>query len=67
MLREETGCSLFEAKYALEKADWDMLLAKGILKYKGLAIHIKNMTREEWVMERALEYVNELKKNKNLN
>ena len=64
ILRRRTGASMMDAKRALKKADGDLLLAQGILKYQGCAIHVKNMTHDEWVMQSAKEWCRKLRKDR---
>jgi hypothetical protein len=58
-LREKTGAGMMDAKRALDDAKGDLFLAEGILKYRGCAIHVKGMPKEEWVMKMARQYVRE--------
>lgn len=60
-LRDKTSASMADAKRALEKAAGDIYLAQGILKYHGCAIHVKNMSHDEWVMSHALDWADELR------
>jgi len=51
-VREISGASLSECKFALEKTNGDILLACGYLNSYGLAVLI-NGDREKWNMQRA--------------
>jgi translation elongation factor EF-Ts len=61
ILRRRTGASMMDATRAIKKADGDILLAQGILKYQGCAIHVKGMTHEEWVMKSAREWCRQIR------
>jgi translation elongation factor EF-Ts len=56
-LRKQTGLGLMECKKALRATDGDLELAAAYLRFDGKAVHIKNGSYEEWVMESARKYV----------
>ena len=51
-LRNKTGLGLIDCKRALDKCNYDSLLAEGWLRYYGCAIHIED-GYDEWVMKSA--------------
>lgn len=62
-LRARTGCGLQDCKRALYDANGDVVLAEGLLRYNGAAIHIKPRPGQteaeaytEWVWRRAREW-----------
>lgn len=61
-LRRRTGAGLMECQMAINKANGDMPLAEGYMKYSGLAVNIKKegmtpaQAHEEWVWDRAKKY-----------
>jgi len=61
-LRDITGAGLIDTKKALIRANGDLLLAQGILKYQGCAINVRGMAYDDWVMERARSWATELRK-----
>ena len=55
-LRNRTGAPLPAAMRAYKRAEGDVLIAEGILKYDGCAINVKQGTYDEWVMRNAQGY-----------
>ncbi len=55
-LRNRTGAPLPACANAYKRADGDVLIAEGILKYDGCAINVKQGTYDEWVMCNAQGY-----------
>ncbi len=57
--RDKTGAGLLETKEVLSRANGDLLLAEGLLRYKGLAINPRGRTNAEWEMDQARAWVEE--------
>jgi len=55
-LRNRTGAPLPACTRAYKRAEGDVLIAEGILKYDGCAINVKQGTYDEWVMRNAQGY-----------
>lgn len=55
-LRDRTGSPLPACANAYKRAEGDVLIAEGILKYDGCAINIKQGTYDDWVMRNARGY-----------
>ena len=63
-LRNRTGAGMIEARKAMKDADYDADLAEGILKYRGCAVAIRGMTKDEWVMINARRWADEKRSQK---
>ena len=55
-LRNRTGAPLPACTRAYKRAEGDVLIAEGILKYDGCAVNVKQGTYDEWVMRMAQGY-----------
>ena len=67
VLRRRSGAGLMECKKALQKANGDLLLAEGYMKYSGLAVNIKmagknpEEAKEDWVWSKARTYAESMR------
>ncbi len=53
LVRDRAGCNMPRAKEALELAGGDPELAVQIVANTGLAVNVKGMSKEQWVLNKS--------------